>query len=191
MRLEIKQLENIDKGMVIAVLILVVGIALSGWMFMDLSAREKAVGVLAAEVASKKKQVEALPPSSERANSGNPETAERFNRIVISPDALSGITEQIGGVAAKNHCESVTVSPELTQLTDTTPGLEGKMLPLLGVKQSITITVSFKADYENTARFLGELSKLPQMLIMKTVSLQRSGQKLDTTVAVQIYQKGT
>ena len=191
MRIEIKQLQGIDKGMAIAILVLVVGVAVSAWMFMDLSAKRKAITTLASQVASKKIQVEQLPVSTEQAGSGDAALAERFNKVVVAPDAVSAISEQIGRIAAENNCdEELSIKPEVTPLTETSPGNDAKALTLLGVKQAVVITVTFKADYADTARFLGAISKLPQTLIVRTVTLHKSNLKLDTLVAVQVYQKG-
>ena len=177
--------------MVIAATVLVIGIAASIWMFMDLSAKGKVVNTLAREVASKKQQVDQLPPSS-----GKPDTAEdaglaeRFNRIVMAPDAIPQLQEQISQIAVENNLENFSISSDVTQLDTASTGIDANALTLLGVKRSVMISISFRADYADMARFLGAINKLPQSLIVRTVSLRRLNPKLESTVAVQVYQRG-
>ena len=188
MRIDLKQLENVDRVTLVAGIVLIVSIVISAWMILDLSKRETVADKLSREFQSKQQQADALPrPAGTDGTSA--EKLERFSNFVVSPSLAPQLLEDVSRLAAESNLTDVAVSSEEHVVNGV--DAEAPALQSLGIVRYLTITMTFKSEYEDAARFLGSVEHLQRPLMIRTVEMRRDPPRVAGTVALQVYEKGS
>src|SRR5579863_1958881 len=112
MRIDISQLENLDRVTLVGGAVLIIGIIISGWMFLDLSKRETVADRITKEFQSKQQQADALPRPATSTEGTSTEKLERFSSFVVSPALAPQLLEDVSRLAAESNLMDVAVSSE-------------------------------------------------------------------------------
>jgi hypothetical protein len=197
MRIDLKQqLKKIDRNAVLIVVALIAGIGISAWLIKDVSARQKAVDKLAADVDADKRQVDSLPPQT-----AQPLTPEQLSEK-IGPFFLAGGTEEVlradlANLAAEYHLSGVNINLDAKNVNDpqAPPDAEDSILASLGITKKVEVSISFQAEYQDSAKFLEALKQqLHQKVLIRGANLVRGefprmGTKVSGSVTLRLYQK--
>lgn len=189
MRIDLNRIRDIDRTIVLTILALAAGIAVSGWLVADVSKREKLVDTLAAEVAQKETQAGALPQDTAAPLSGE-ELAEKVLRLVAPAGAEEELREELAMLAAEHHLEGFKTESATTAVDPASADVENALLMSLGVPSYTDITIEFQAEYDEAARFMDAVEKLPQRVLIKTAEMGKAYPKVGGRLILRAYQKG-
>ena len=65
------------------------------------------------------------------------------------------------------------------------------VLQSLGVTEYTIITIDYVADYENAARFMGAIERLPQHVSIGAGEMRREPPRVAGTLTLHVYRKGS
>lgn len=190
MRIDLNRIRDIDRTLVLTILTLAAGIAVSVWLVTDVGKREKAVDTLRAEVEQNEFQVAALP--KETATPLSPEElAEKIQLLVAFPGAEDELREHLAMLSVEHHLDVLKIENAATPIDPAGTGTEIPLLLSLSVMSYTDITIHFRAEYEDAARFMDSVERLPQRAIIRTAELRRNPPKVEGTLVLRVYQKGS
>src|SRR5712691_8004216 len=110
MRLDLSRIRDIDRMIVLTILALAAGIAVSGWLVADVAKRGKAVDALAAEVSQTESQAGALPKET-AAPIPPEELQEKIRHLVVPEGTEEALEQQVAMLATEHHLDVHTMMP--------------------------------------------------------------------------------
>jgi Tfp pilus assembly protein PilO len=189
MRIDLSRLQDIDRITLVAGAVLIIGVLLSAGMFLDLTKRESAADKLSKEFHAREQQADALPKPGIATEGASNERLERFSSFIVQPALATQLLEDVSRLAAENNLADVAVTSEEHVIN--TIDTDAAVLQSLGIVKYLTITMTFKSEYEDAAKFLGTVEHLPRPLMIRTVDMRREPPRVAATVAMQVYEKGS
>jgi hypothetical protein len=193
MRIDLSRLKGIDRNLILIVVALAAGIGISAWLVNDVSAREKAVDKLAQEVDANKRQVDSLPHQT-----AEPLTSEQLSEKV-SPFFLpvgkeEELREELSRLAAEHHFSNVKIEMKPDDIDPAAKDGDDLFLASFGAKKRVEVSITFQAEYQDAAQFLGALQTLSQHVLVRDTNLNRGdiptmGARISGTIALRVYQK--
>src|SRR5436309_2374280 len=103
MRIDLSQLQNIDRVTLVAGAVLIIGVLVSAAMFVDLTKREAAADKLSKEFRAKEQEADALPRSAISTEGTSNERLERFSSFIVPPALAPQLLEDVSRLAAENN----------------------------------------------------------------------------------------
>jgi hypothetical protein len=190
MRIDLSRIRDIDRTIVLTILTLVAGIAISAWLVNDVSKREKEVDALKAEVDQGESQVGSLPPQP-AASLTPAQLQDMIDGLVVAPGADSGLREELSKLADQHLLDGVKINYDSVAIDPASPEGENGILLGLGISGYTDITIDFSTDYQSAVRFMDAVEKLPQRMLLRTASLRRAFPRVAAKLSLRVYQKNS
>lgn len=194
MRFDLKQLKNIDRNAILIVVALIAGIGISMWLVKDVSKRQKEVDQLAAEVDTSKQQVDSLPRQT-TAPLTPEQLSEKIGPFFLPVGNEEALKEELARLASEHHLSVSSINLEIKPVNDPqAPDSEDPILASLGITKKVEVSISFQAEYQDSAKFLEALKELRQGVLIRGASFTRGEYplmrtKISGSVSLRLYQK--
>jgi Tfp pilus assembly protein PilO len=168
----------------------VLALVLSGYLIYDLNGERATVARLKQEVERKEREAQAVQlPTLEEQNRWA-EQEKQVNEILLPEQTVPLFFEEVTRVANENGLERLGINTEEIVLDPNKSTAADEATPVgIGVRRYLVVTLKFQGDYQNVARFLGGISKLPRPLEYRTVDIRRSPPKVEVMVVMNVYKR--
>jgi Tfp pilus assembly protein PilO len=166
-------------------------IGLAGGLLYSLGSGRKAVATLKQQVESKENQASpAKPPSSEEQTKWT-EQETQINSVLLTEQAVPELMQEITKLAADSGIQQRFTMTTEDQVID--PAKSGSVnqatAAAVGVQRYLAITMRFQGKYEDVARFLGGVSKLPRPVEYQVLDIKRTVPLVDVQVVLNVYKR--
>jgi hypothetical protein len=190
MRFDLSRIREIDRSVVLTVVALLASIGISAWLVRDVSRRESDLQILGAEVSQTEAQVAGLPRQTASPLS-EAELKEKTVRLVGPAGSEEELRAQLSSMAADHNLQNVKIDYKATTVDAANTDPANLLLQALSVQRYIDISIDFKADYIDAARFLDSVEKLPQKVLVRSADIRRDKPQVSGSLHLRIYQKGS
>jgi len=165
-------------------------LAASGWLMFDLDRQRAEVSAARQELERKEGAARALEPLAAGEQEQRAEQGRQFQDLLLSDQTIPGFYSEITRIAGESQLDQrFGMTPEDKTIAEQTPTPEETRMLAAGVKRYVVVTLNFRGDYPNVARFLGALSRLPRSIEYQTIDMRRETTLVQITLVMHVHKR--
>lgn len=165
-------------------------LALAGGLLYNLSAQRTQLTKLKRDVERKESQARNLKLPSLEEQSAWSEQEQRINSLLLADQAVPQFFEEVTKAAAESGIQGLGMNTEeLTIDPNKAGGPQEARVLAVGVRHYLAVTMKFRGQYPDIARFLGSVSKLQRPIEYHVVSMKRTPPFIDVQVVLNVYKR--
>ena len=162
-------------------------LALAGGLLYNLSTQRAQTAKLKQDVERSESQARgARLPSLEEQNKWT-EDEERLNSILLTEQDQQQFFEEVTKAAADNGIQGLGMMPEEV-IIDPNKAEDAKVSGV-GIRRYLVVTLKFRGQYQDIARFLGAVSKLGRPTEYYSVNMKRMPPFIDVQIGLRVYKR--
>jgi Tfp pilus assembly protein PilO len=162
---------------------------LSAAMLYDLSQRRVAAAAGLEQVRQKEIQAQSVQPVSASDLTEWERQESELARVLIADQDVPAFFEEITSIGAQNRIQPGITTDDKTIDPNSSPTPEELNLLALGIRRYMVMTITFRGEYPDTARFLSQVSALSRPVEFKRIDMRRSPPLVDVTMTMHVYKK--
>jgi len=168
----------------------VVALVLAGLMFFDGSRKRAEAATALSEIEQKEIQALSLQFPTNAEIDQWLQQEQDLQKLLMPDSMVPEFYQEVAKLAGDNKLQRYVVNTdEKVMDANASPAPDETKLLSLGIKRYLVMTLTFKGDYADIARFLGQVKALQRPLRYKTINIRRNPPDIDVSMTMQIFKK--
>ena len=166
----------------------VLSLGLAGGLLYNLGSQRSLTAKLKQDVEKNETQARGLnPPSLEEQSKWTAEE-DQLNSVLLTEQNQPQLFEEVTKAAADNGIQGLGMTTEEVTINAAKETTDAQVADV-GIRRYLAVTMKFRGQYQDVARFLGAVSKLPRPIEYHSVNMRRTFPLVDVQVVLHVYKR--
>ena len=186
----LKSLTAVQRQTLTFIVATVTLLGLAGWLIYDLNRRTTEAAAARQDLDRKETTARGLTPVTAEEQALWAQANEQFKAVLLSDQTAPELYTEITRLAGENQLDQrFGMTPEEKTIGDQNLTPEESRVQAVGVKRYVVLTLNFRGDYPNVARFIGALSRLPRPIEYETIDFRREVPQVEVNLVIHVYKR--